>query len=90
MIFDQSHPLSDICQVSILSKRNTVGIVKESTMRYILYCLGIDCPIRDKYYFSSQIGDLGIVECDLFNDTLIYYTSFDMETDDLSYLKCSR
>lgn len=59
-------------------------------MRDVLHCLDIDRTIGDKYDLSSQIGDLGVVQSDLFDDTLIYYTRLDMETDDLPYLKCSR
>jgi hypothetical protein len=90
MILDQSHPHADICYGSILAKWDTIAVVVESAMRYILHGLGIDRPIGNKYYLSSEIGDLGIVQCDLLDDTLVYDSRLDMKTDDLPYLKCSR
>jgi hypothetical protein len=90
MILDQSHTHTDICQVGILAKWNTIGVVKKSSMGDIFDRLGIDRTIGNKYYLSSEIGDLGIIQSDLFDDTLIYNSRLDMETDDLPYLKCSR
>lgn len=88
--FDDAHSSFYLVYIRLFAKRNTIGIVIKSPTRDILHSLCIDESIRYEYNFSIDIRNLGIVERDLLNESLIGDTRLDMESDDLTDLKSSR
>jgi hypothetical protein len=68
----------------------TIDIVKKPPTRNILQCFCIYKTIWYKYDLSGELRHLGIVECDLFYKSLICTIRFQLYTDDLTYIECSR
>lgn len=75
---------------STFSKRNSICIGEEPPSREIFHTLSINEAIGNIYYFSRSIGNLRMIEGDLFNDTLVYGSTLDRNTDKFSDLKGSR
>ncbi len=88
--FYDSHSSFYISYIWLLFEWYTISIVVESATRYILESLSIDESIRDKYYLSCEFRHLGIIECDLLDESLICYIRLQLYSYDFSYIECSR